>query len=101
MKRTKYKVVFKSVNSVFKEISSSEKPLAVRNVKWKIWCLVTSTPINLNPDPVRYNSFMASLERYDGSCNTHDDLSNRLCVLNKTQNLNIKRHNITVERNEL
>ena len=57
--------------------------------------------MNLNPDPVRYNSFMASLERYDGSCNTHDDLSNRLCVLNKTQNLNVKRHNITVEINEL
>ena len=63
--------------------------------------LVTSTPVNLNPDSVRYNLFMASLDRYDGSCNTLNDLSDRLCLLNKTQNLNVKRQNIKVEIYEL
>ena len=59
--------------------------------------LVTSTPVNLNPDSVRYNLFMGSLGTYDGSCNTLNDLSDKLCLLIKTQNLNVKIHNIKVE----
>ena len=30
----------------------------------------------------------------DGSCNTHNDLSNKLCVPNKTENLNLSMFNM-------
>ena len=29
------------------------------------------------------------VDRSTGSCNTHDDLSNRVCVPNKTKHLNL------------
>lgn len=63
--------------------------------------LVTSTPVNLNPDSVRYNLFMESLSRDNGSYNTLNDLSDKLCLLNKTQNLNVKIHKIKKEIYEL
>ena len=32
---------------------------------------------------------MVSLDKYKGSCNTPDDFSCRICVLNKTEDVNL------------
>ena len=46
--------------------------------------MTRSTLIDLNDDEynqgLRYYPFMVNLDRCNGSCNTPDDLSNRICV---------------------
>ena len=37
---------------------------------------------------LRYYPFMVNLDRCNGICNTFNDLSNRICVPNKTEDLN-------------
>ena len=56
-------------------------------------CMLQPTFINLHPNEYRqelhYCSFAVKLERYFGSCNALNDLSNKVCVPNKTEDLNI------------
>ena len=44
--------------------------------------------INLNPEDLHlrllHDPFIVSLDWCDGSCNTFTDLSNKVCVINKT-----------------
>ena len=42
-----------------------------------------------------YYPFAATLDRCVGSCNTLNDLSNKECVPNKTEDLNLSVFNIT------
>ena len=46
--------------------------------------------VDLNPNELRYYPFVVNLDRCDGSCNSLDDLSNRIYVSNKTEDLNAK-----------
>ena len=61
-------------------------------------CMIQPTLINLHPN--EYNqefhcySFAVKLDRYVGSCNTHNDLSNKVCVPNKTEDLNVSMFNM-------
>ena len=50
-------------------------------------CLATPV-LDLNSNELHYYSFMASLESCNGSCNTLDDLLNRLLDVNKTEDVN-------------
>ena len=43
---------------------------------------------------------MLSLDICNGSCNTIDDLSNRICDPNKTQNVNLNVFNLITRINE-
>ena len=56
------------------------------------------TLINLHPNEYsqefHYNPFAVKLDRYVGSCNTLNDLSNKVCVLNKTEDLNLSMFNM-------
>ena len=45
--------------------------------------------INLDPHRLHYYAFMVSLDRCDGSWNALDDLSSRICVPNKTGEVNL------------
>ena len=51
------------------------------------------TLINLHPNKYNqvlcYYPFAVNLDRCVGSCNTLNDLSNRVCVSNKTGHLNL------------
>ena len=51
-----------------------------------------STLINLHPNKytqrLRYYQFAVDWDRYVGSCNTPNDLSSKVCVPNKTEDLN-------------
>ena len=67
-------------------------------------CEIQPTLINLHPDEYsqdfRYYPFAVKLDRCVGSCNTVDDLSNKVCVPNKTEDLNLSVFNMVTEGNE-
>ena len=48
-------------------------------------CLARATLIDLKPNELQYHPFMISLSTCNGSCNTHDDPSARICVPSKTR----------------
>ena len=60
----------------------------------------TTQPILTNLHPNEYNQgfcyypFAFNLDRYAASCNTLNDLSNKVCVTSKTENLNLSVFNI-------
>ena len=57
-------------------------------------CKTRPTLSNLHPNEYsqefRYCPFTVKLDRCVGSCNTLNDLSNKICIQNKTEDLNFK-----------
>ena len=57
-------------------------------------CKTQPTLSNLHPNEYsqefRYCPFTVKLDRCVGSCNTLNDLSNKICIQNKTEDLNFK-----------
>ena len=47
-----------------------------------------------------YYRFAVKLDKCVGSCNTFNDLSNKVCVPNKTENLNLSMSNMITVMNE-
>ena len=66
----------------------------LNNQGWK----TQPTLINLHPNEysrgLHYYPFVVSLDKCARICNTLDDLSNRVCVPNKTKNLNLSVFNM-------
>ena len=60
--------------------------------------------INLNPDEYnkefRYYPFMFNLDRYNGSFNTLDDPSDKICFPNETEDINLSAFNMITRINE-
>ena len=60
--------------------------------------------INLHPNEysqeLHYYPFAVKLDRCAGSCNNINDISNKLCVPNKTENLNLSAFNMITGINE-
>ena len=56
-------------------------------------CITQPTLINLHPNEYvhefHYYPYAIKLDRYVGSCNTLNDVLNKVCVPNKTKNLNL------------
>ena len=56
-------------------------------------CMTRSTLVNLHPNQYIegqcYYPFAVKLNRYMGSFNTLNDLSNKTCIPNKTEDLNL------------
>ena len=69
--------------------SNHTKRMFVSNQKY----MVEPTLINLHPNEYsqefHYYSFAVKLDRSVGSCNTLNDLSNKVCVPNKTKDFNL------------
>ena len=70
-------------------------------------CMTQPTLINLHPNEYsqefHYYPFAVRLDRCVGSCNTLTDwsnISNKVCVLNKTEDLNLKVFNMITGINE-
>ena len=61
-------------------------------------CMIQPTLINLHPNEqsheVHYYPFAVKLDTCVGSCNTLNDLSNKVCVPNKTEDLNLSVFNM-------
>ena len=66
--------------------------------------MIQPTLINLHTNEYsqefKYNPFAVKLDRCVGSCNTLNDLSNKVCVPNKTEDLNLSVFNIITGINE-
>ena len=67
-------------------------------------CEVQITLINLHPNECcqefHYYLFWVKLDRCFGNCNTLNDLSNEVCVPNKTKDLNLSVSNMIIGINE-
>ena len=67
--------------------------------------MIRPTLINLHPNEYsqesHYYPFVVKLERCIGSYNTLHDLSNKVCVPNKTEDLNLGVLNVITGINEL
>ena len=68
--------------------SNHTKCMSLRNQK----CMIQPT-LNLYPNEysqeLHYYPFVVKLDRCVGSCNTLNDLSNKVCVPSKTEDLNL------------
>ena len=66
--------------------------------------MIQPTLINLHPNEYiqefHYYLLAIKFNRCDGSCNTSNDLSNKVCVPNKTEELNLSMFNIITGTNE-
>ena len=69
--------------------SNHRKCVSLSNQKWKI----QPTLINLHPNEYsqefHYYPISVKLDRCSGNCNNLNDLSNKICIPNKTEDLNL------------
>ena len=67
-------------------------------------CMIQPILINLHPNEYnlgfQYYSFAVKLDRCAGSCNTINDVSNKACVLNKSEELNLSVFSMITRINE-
>ena len=67
--------------------------------------MIQPTLINLHPNEYsqefHYYPFAVKLDRCVGSCNTFDDFCNKVCVPNKTEDLNLSMFDMVVDYDEL
>ena len=67
-------------------------------------CEIQPTLINLHPNKYsqefHYYPFAVKLDRCVGSCSTINDLSNKVCIPNKTEDLNLSVFNLISGINE-
>ena len=67
-------------------------------------CMTQQTPIYLHPNiysqEFHYYPFAVKLDRCVGSCNTLNDFSNKVCVPNKIEYLNLNVFNMITGINE-
>ena len=75
--------------------SNHTKCISLSNQKY----MIQPTLINLLL-LIHYYPFLVKLDRYVGSCNTLNDLSNKVCVPNKTEDLNLSVFNMITGINE-
>ena len=80
--------------------SNNTKFVSLSNQK----CKIQPTLINLHPNKYsqefHYYPFTVKLDRCVGSCNTLNDLSNKVCVPSKTEDLNLGVFNMITGINE-
>ena len=79
--------------------SNHTKSVSLSNGK----CEIQPTFINLHPNECsqefHYYPFTVKLDKFVESCNTINDLSTKVCVPNKTENLNLGVFNMITEIN--
>ena len=92
MKRASYKILSALIKKTFTGLltglvnkSNHKNSVSLSNQK----CLIQPTLINLHPNEYsqefHHYPFVVKLDQYVGSCNTFNDLSNKVCVPNKTR----------------
>ena len=81
-------------------VSNHTKYVSLSNQK----CTTQPTLINLDPNEytqrLRYHSFVVDLDRWIRSCNTLNDLCNKLCVVNKIEDFHLSIFNMITRINE-
>ena len=94
------KKIFIGLLTSLTNASNHTKCVSLNNQQY----MIQPTLINLHPNEytqgLRYYPFAVNLDRCVGSYNSLNDLSNRVCVPNKTEDLNIHVFNMIIEINE-
>ena len=107
MKKTYYKTMFVLIKKTFIGLltglvngSNHTKCVLLTNQK----CKIQPTLINLHHSEynqeIHYFPFVVKSDRCVGSCNTLNDLSNKVCVPNKIKDLNMHVFNMIIGKNE-
>ena len=107
-KNTQYKMMFGLIKKRFIGLYTSLAVIASSHTKYVSLCNqkceIQPTFINLHPNEFDqefyYYQFPVKLDKYAESCNTLNDLSNKVCVPNKTEDLNLRVFNIITGINE-
>ena len=83
------KIIFIGLSTGLVNGSNRTQCVSLNNKK----CMTQPTLINLHPNEYsqefHYFPFAVKLDRCVGSCNTLNDLSSKVCVPNKTEDLNL------------
>ena len=99
--------MFRLIKKLFIELltsivsaSNDTKCVSLRNQK----CKIQPTLVNLHPNESSQEfhcyPFSVKLDRCVGSCNTLNDLSNKVCIPKKTEDLNLSVFNMIAGINE-
>ena len=81
--------------------SNHTKYVLLNNQKFMIQPTLINLHSNEYSQELHYYPFAVKLDRFVGSCNTLNDLSNKVCVPNKTEHLNLSMLNMIAGINEL
>ena len=91
MKRTWYKIILGLIKAIFIRLLTDIVSACASLSNQK--CMAQPTLINLHPSEYsqefHYYPFTVKLDKYVRICNTHNDVSHKLCVPNKTEDLKI------------
>ena len=107
MKRTWYKIIFGLIKNIVIALltglvngSNHKKCVSLSNQK----CMTQPALINLHlneySQEFHHYLFAVKLDRCVGRCNALNDLSNKTCIPNKTEDLNLSMFNIITEMYE-
>ena len=80
--------------------SNHTKSVPLSNQKCKIQSTLINLHLNVYSQEFHYYSFAVKLDRRAGSCSTFNDLSNKVCVPNKTEDLNLSTFSMITGINE-
>ena len=82
--------MFKLIKQVFISFLSFSGSLPIKCISLNNeTCLARTVLIDFNSNKLYYFPFMVYLDNCDGTCDTLDDPSARICVLNKTEGVNL------------
>ena len=80
--------------------SNHTKCVLLSNQKYMIQPTLINSHANEYSQEFHYYLFAVKLDRCVGSCNTLNDLSNKVCIPNKTKDLNLSMFNMITRINE-
>ena len=81
-------------------LSNHTKCVSLSKQKCKIQPTLINLHLNEYNQEFHFYPFTFKLDRCVGSCNTLNDLSNEVCIPNKTEDLNLSKFNMITEINE-
>ena len=88
MKGKCYKIIIGLLTCIV-SVSNHTKSVLLSNQQCKIQPAIINLHLNEYSQEFYYNPFSVKLDRCVGSCDTLNDLSNKVCVPNKTEDLNL------------
>ena len=101
MKRTWYEIMFGLIKKIFiillrtiVNASNHTKCILLSNQKRMTQPTLINLHANEYSQEFHHYPFAIKLNRCVGSCNTVNDLSNKVCIPNKTENLNLSVFNM-------
>ena len=80
--------------------SNHTKRISINNQKCEIQRALIESHPNKYSQELHYRPFAVKLDKCVGSCNTLNDLSNKVCVANKAEDLNMHVFDMITGKNE-